>query len=376
MYKGELISLFVAVSWTLTALFSEIASKRMGSVVLNVVRMFLSLTFLAVSLWIVTGVPYPMYTNSDTWIWLSLSGFVGYVLGDYCLFFCYIIIGSRYGQLLMTLAPPTAAVMALLLLGEQMSTLAVLGMFITVFGIGMSILGRSRRDDYITNLDTRQVVMNPLDNRFVANEESQRHAFLSSHGVSSVSKFLSSHRLHFSGFGLKLPLKGVLLGVGAGMGQGIGLVLSKVGMQHYENSITSLGMDMEQVIDVQAIFPLPLSFVMPFASTMIRAIIGLVGFSLALFFFSSDGRVRLVQGIADRRAMMFAALATVFGPFIGVSFSLMATLYTSTGIAQTIMALTPIFIIWPSYFFLHQKVTLREVIGAVISVAGVCLFFV
>ena len=68
--------------------------------------------------------------------------------------------------------------------------------------------------------------------------------------------------------------------------------------------------------------------------------------------------------------------ATVFGPFIGVSASLLATMYTSTGIAQTLFALTPVLIIAPSAIFFHEKVTLREILGAVLSVGGVSLFFI
>lgn len=65
--------------------------------------------------------------------------------------------------------------------------------------------------------------------------------------------------------------------------------------------------------------------------------------------------------------------ATVFGPFIGVSASLLATQYTSTGIAQTLFALTPVLIIAPSALLLGQRVRWREVVGAVVSVVGVCL---
>jgi drug/metabolite transporter (DMT)-like permease len=39
------------------------------------------------------------------------------------------------------------------------------------------------------------------------------------------------------------------------------------------------------------------------------------------------------------------------------------------------MSLTPILIIAPAAFLFHQKVTFREVLGAFISVVGVCLFF-
>ena len=147
MYKGEIISLIVALSWTTTAMFAEVASKRMGSIVMNVVRMCLSLLLLGLTLWLMLGAPYPRYANADAWLWLSLSGFVGYVLGDYCLFNSYIVIGSRFGQLFMTLAPPAAALFGWILLGEQMTWLAILGMAIVMAGIGMSVLSKSDKQE-------------------------------------------------------------------------------------------------------------------------------------------------------------------------------------------------------------------------------------
>ncbi|MDO4496930.1 MAG: DMT family transporter [Bacteroidales bacterium] len=326
---GEIISLGVAFSWTLTAMFAEVGSKRMGSLPMNVVRMSLSLLLLALTLWLTLGVPYPLFADGQTWFWLCLSGFVGYVLGDYCLFTCYILIGSRFGQLLMTLSAPFAAITAWVLLGETMSWLAIVGMIVTLSGIALSVLNKS-------------------------NDQDHRHKFA-----------------------LKLPLRGVLLGMGAGAGQGVGLVLSKVGMEHYQAAIVANGItDASSWISPDAILPISLGTMMPFASTMIRAVLGLLGFCVALFFFTRGGGRKLSQGIRDGKALAFTSLATIFGPFIGVSLSLMATLYTHAGIAQTIMSLTPVFILWPSYLFFKQQITWLEVLGAIISVAGVCLFFV
>jgi drug/metabolite transporter (DMT)-like permease len=84
----------------------------------------------------------------------------------------------------------------------------------------------------------------------------------------------------------------------------------------------------------------------------------------------------LVQSLSDRKAMASATVGSIFGPFVGVSLSLMAVQYTEAGIASTLMALTPIIILAPAYFFFRQKITLREIAGAVISVLGVSLFFV
>ena len=92
--------------------------------------------------------------------------------------------------------------------------------------------------------------------------------------------------------------------------------------------------------------------------------------------FNKDGLAQLRHALNDRKAMWCVLASTIFGPFIGVSASLLATQYTSAGIAQTLFALTPILIIAPAALLFHQKVTLREVLGAIISVVGVCLFFV
>ena len=59
-YLGELISIGVAFSWTATALLSEFGSKRMGNLVLNVLRMMLALLFGSLMFWLTTGSPLPL----------------------------------------------------------------------------------------------------------------------------------------------------------------------------------------------------------------------------------------------------------------------------------------------------------------------------
>lgn len=307
MLLGEIISLVVAVSWTATALFAEIATKRVGQLTMNVARMIASLILLGATLWIFTGSPLPLYADQTTWMWLSLSGFVGYVLGDYCLFNSYIVIGSRFGQLFMTLASPFAALAAWILLGETLSWTALLGMFVCISGIGMSVLSRG-----------------------------------------------DEKRVHF-----KLPLRGILLGIGAGAGQGVGLVLSKVGMAHYSELVPAT----DEVATT----------LIPFASTMMRAVMGLIAFSLAMAYTRQFNK--LPQIIHDRKAFLAGMGAVILGPFIGVSLSLMAVQMAPAGVAQTLMSLTPIFILLPSKMLYKTRITTLEVIGAIIAVAGASLLF-
>ncbi len=142
-YLGELISIGVAFSWTATALLSEFGSKRLGNLTLNVLRMALALLFSVVLFLVAVGSPLPAGGTLEAYGWMLLSGLVGYVIGDYCLFQCYIIIGSSYGQLFMSLAPLSAAFMAWVMIGQQMTPMSVLAMLVTLSGISISVLGRT-----------------------------------------------------------------------------------------------------------------------------------------------------------------------------------------------------------------------------------------
>ena len=306
-YIGELISIGVAFSWTATALLSEFGSKRLGNLTLNVLRMVLALVFSLVLFVVVTGNPFPAGASPEAAGWMLLSGLVGYVIGDFCLFQCYIIIGSRYGQLFMTLAPLSAALMAWVTLGQQMRVMSIVAMLVTLLGIGISVLGRGEH-----------------------------------HKVS-----------------LKLPLNGVLFAIGAAVCQGVGLVLSKIGMDHYEASMMA-----------EAGMP---EWLVPFSANFYRCLAGVIGFSVLLYY--RDGIEPLREAMHDKKGLSVATATTIFGPFVGVGFSLMAVQYTAAGIASTLMAMTPIIILLPSYWLFHEKITWRAVVGAFISVVGVSLFF-
>ena len=301
-YLGELISIGVAFSWTATALLSEFGSKRLGNLTLNVLRMALALLFSLVLFWVVMGSPLPPIGSMEACGWMLLSGLVGYVIGDFCLFQCYIIISSRYGQLFMTLAPLPAALMAWVTLGQHMTMMSIVAMLVTLTGIGISVIGRGEH-----------------------------------HKVS-----------------LKLPANGVLFAVGAAVCQGVGLVLSKIGMNHYQTT------DMPE-------------WLIPFSANFFRCVAGIIGFMLLLYW--REGFSPLRTAMHDRKGLTVATATTIFGPFVGVGFSLMAVQYTDAGIASTLMAMTPVIILLPSYWLFGQKITWRSVLGALISVVGVSLFF-
>ncbi len=140
-------------------------------------------------------------------------------------------------------------------------------------------------------------------------------------------------------------LKGILLAFGGALGQGVGLVLSKKGMGDYD----------------------------AFAASQIRVITGMFGFAVIILIMGRFGKVW--DAVKNVPAMKRISLGSFFGPFLGVSFSLLAVQHTQAGIAATIMSIVPVLIIPPAIFLFKEKVNWKEILGALITVGGVAIFF-
>lgn len=286
---GEIASLLTAVCWMFSAIFFEKAGRRTGSLSVNIIRIFLGILFLGITTLFTRGMFFPMDATAYNWVWLGLSGIVGFFLGDLFLFKSYILIGSRTSQLVMSLAPMITAVIGWFFLQEILSLKSIAGIVVSVGGIMIAVAGKKLK--------------------------------------------------------LNIPLRGFLYALGGVLGQAVGLILSKKGMGDYD----------------------------PIAATQIRAIFGFVAFALLVTFVGRWRRVFMT--LRDKTGMKAITIGTVFGPFIGVSLSLYAVQHTETGIASALMALTPIFIIIPTAIMFKEKITARQVIGALISIGGATIFF-
>jgi drug/metabolite transporter (DMT)-like permease len=292
---GQIAALLTAVFWTVTALAFEGATRRVGPFAVNLIRLLLAVLFLSFLSYFTRGLVFPTDASAHNWIWLGISGVVGFIIGDYFLFSSYPIIGSRIAMLIMTLAPPLAAFWGWVVLGETMNLQGLLGMLFVLAGISIAIWSKPDGGKKIQ---------------------------------------------------LKFPVRGLIYAFIGAMGQGGGIVLSKYGMGDYN----------------------------AFASTQIRAIVAIIGFTLIISLLGRWKNVRMT--FSNKPALKRIVLGSFFGPFLGVSFSLLAVQHTNVGIASTLMAMVPVLIILPSVFLFKQKVSLTEIAGAGLSVVGVTLFFV
>jgi drug/metabolite transporter (DMT)-like permease len=139
-YTGELAAMATAACWTCSALAFTAAGRRIGSVPLNLLRLVIALALSVTAGWFVRGLALPTDASAANWFWLALSGVAGFFVGDLCLFRAYLVIGPRVTLLILSLVPPTSALLGLAVLGERMSMLAVAGMVLTLAGIVWVIL--------------------------------------------------------------------------------------------------------------------------------------------------------------------------------------------------------------------------------------------
>lgn len=294
-FIGELAALATSMTFAVNSAFFTVAGRKVGSVVVNRMRLVFALFFLIIAHVLFLGTLYPVEAGADRWLWLGLSGIVGLVLGDAFLFQAFVWVGPRISMLMMSLAPIIAAVTAWMFLGESLSLLKIVGIALTIGGLIWVI----------------------LENNHYRNRENRNY------------------------------LKGILFGLGGATGQALGLVLAKYGLGG--------------------------SF-SPLSGNFIRMATAMIGMWL----------ITLVQGkgistvktvLTDNQALIYIAGGAFVGPFVGVSLSLLALQYADVGVASTLMALPPIFLLPVSHFFFQERFGWGAVVGTMVALSGVAVLF-
>lgn len=189
-HLGELFALLTAIFWTTTSLSFQMATRRAGSLSVNVLRLIIAFFIFGTISYVSRGLFFPIDAGKHQWIWMSVSGLIGFVFGDYFLFKSYELISARISMLIMSLSAPMAAIIGWFFLNETMSFIAIIAMSITIFGIMIVITEKKKLDDKKAGIKNKKI------------------------------------QFSFS------P-KGMLFAFFGSVGQALGLVLSKYGMENY-----------------------------------------------------------------------------------------------------------------------------------------------
>lgn len=149
-YFGEMAALITAMCWAVTGIAFESAGKKVGSLTVNLIRLIIAIFILSAYTYISRGKLFPTDASLHNWMWLALSGLVGFVIGDLCLFQAIVLIGARISSVIMSLAPPIAAFAGWLIMGEVFTPMNFVGMTLTLTGIILVILKRDKNIDRIS----------------------------------------------------------------------------------------------------------------------------------------------------------------------------------------------------------------------------------
>jgi len=140
---------------------------------------------------------------------------------------------------------------------------------------------------------------------------------------------------------------GILFALGGATGQAVGLVTAKQGMYG----------------DFPAL-----------SATLIRMLAAALVVWLVTIFRRQV--IPTFRKLSEKKgAFRYILVGSIVGPFLGVTFSLIAIQNTEVGIASTLMALPPVLLLPISYFVFGERYRWRAVLGTFIALSGVALLF-
>jgi drug/metabolite transporter (DMT)-like permease len=111
----------------------------------------------------------------------------------------------------------------------------------------------------------------------------------------------------------------------------------------------------------------------PLVSTLLRLIAGTVVLFLLMLVRRQVGK--WLTAIARPKTLGLVCVSAFFSTYLGIWLQQTALKYTAAGIAQTLGATSPIFIL-PIVVMLGEKISDRAVLGAIVALVGISLLFV
>jgi drug/metabolite transporter (DMT)-like permease len=191
-HLGELAAIGTSFLFSITSIVFTYSGREVGSLLTNRARLLFAVIFIMIIHWISFGQLLPLNAAPDRWLVLGISGLIGFIIGDGCLFQAFLLVGPRISMLMMAFAPALSVIFAWLFLGESLSAQELIIISVIIAGIAWVVTER------------------PPSVK-AANDEALPDEMASKHDA----------RQH---------IIGLLFALGATVGQASGFILSKVGL--------------------------------------------------------------------------------------------------------------------------------------------------
>jgi drug/metabolite transporter (DMT)-like permease len=311
---GELSALAAGFIWTFTSLIFTDAGRISSPVAVNTFKVLAATAFVSAALVVTAGVPYGRGVAGNDALLLVASGILGLAIGDSLLFKSWQTLGTRRALIVFSLSPVMSAAGDVIYFGDRPGPGTAAGMTLTLGGVIWVITERRGGAPSLSRLASA----------------ASRHAIPSGPGTGAA----------------RLPVmraaEGIALALGAAAGNAAGALLARSALQRVD--------------------------VVP--ATQIR----LAAAALWLLVFAGWGRMRSWWRDIRRFGLVTRlTIASLMGPFCGVLAMGFALSRTSAGIALTLGALTPIWLLPVGAWLQHDRPSPREATGAAVAIAGVAV---
>jgi drug/metabolite transporter (DMT)-like permease len=151
MYIGEIAAVLTALCWSVNSILFSDAGRKIGSQSVNHLRLWGALLLLIFIQVIAFNRLIPDI-SSIGFLFLAVSGVIGFFIGDALLFESYVLIGARMGMLMMTAVPVFSVVLAWIFLSEKLGLWQLAAIGLTILSIAFVVAEKRNGDSQTRNL--------------------------------------------------------------------------------------------------------------------------------------------------------------------------------------------------------------------------------
>ncbi|MFW5691161.1 MAG: DMT family transporter [Chloroflexota bacterium] len=315
-YAGELAALMAAVAFSITSTSFTLAGRSYTPIHLMRASLPLSMVFLLPLHWALTGQALPLGLEPERWLYLGVSGVIGFWLGSVAIVNAFMRIGPRLTLLITATSPILSTIMAWVLLDQTLERDSLFGILLTIGGIIYVVSGRRGSTGTLPNG--------------------------------------GSYRA------------GVIFALGGALGQATSFIFSTLGLAAPDAAVNLFAFDGLALVSLTSFHPL--------TASLMRLIVAMIAIWLAAVL-----RGRVISSLQAMRVRptdaRFLLVGAVTGPVIGASLVMISLQLIPVGVSSTLANLTPLFLIPLSALVFKEQITLRAGVGTIIAIVGVALLF-
>lgn len=146
--KGEFAALITAICWTFNSLSFSIAGRIVGSKTVNHIRLWIAFLAMGFINFLSFRYFFPFNAPFKSLIFLSLSGFIGFAIGDAALFESLVLLGPRLSMTIMATNPIIGAILSFIFLNERLKPIHIIAIIVTISAVMFVVSEKHENENF------------------------------------------------------------------------------------------------------------------------------------------------------------------------------------------------------------------------------------